>query len=523
LRLTLVWFALICLFSAVSLPASGFAQQAFKRHITVEGSSTLLAQYPSNIASNYNLIITEYWNSSSLANIKKINSSIQSIFYRDLAGMLTSYDDWSVASQNPTWFVRDTVTNQPLVNATYGWYLMDITNPGFSQHLLQYIKQKLAAYPVFDGVFLDDVAATIKPANFVVAGTTTPGTISPAYLQAYRGAVASFLQQLKAALAAKLVVINSNDYTLYIHYADGIMLEGLIHGSWQAVNYYEDNTSWLADMQTFANLLKLNKMVLVQSGSEGSGTALQNQFLFSFASFLLLCNQNTYFWFQTPTTSTQLLPYPQYTQNLGPALQSPPSSSFAAAVIQRPMSSSMTGWAATHGVTVVQANGGAALQFVSTGPNGAYAEQCIDLTGATTGALNISCSAEGSNVVAGSTSWMTFALHGKFLNASNTLLQAGADLPFDTGTYGWKQYNASYQLPPATRYYCVSTLGFYPSSLGSGLVQNLQINSVVPATQWFESTFLQATVFVNPSNTTATTGIAKQPALAPQTAVIVSN
>jgi len=183
----------------------------------------------------------------------------------------------------------------------------------------------------------------------------------------------------------------------------------------------------------------------------------------------------------------------------------------------------MTGWAATHGVTVVQANGGAALQFVSTGPNGAYAEQCIDLTGATTGALNISCSAEGSNVVAGSTSWMTFALHGKFLNASNTLLQAGADLPFDTGTYGWKQYNASYQLPPATRYYCVSTLGFYPSSLGSGLVQNLQINSVVPATQWFESTFLQATVFVNPSNTTATTGIAKQPALAPQTAVIVSN
>jgi len=523
LSLTLCWFALICLVSAVGLPASGFAQQAFKRHITVYGSSTLLARYPSDIANNYNLIITEYWNSASVANIKTINSAVKSIFYRDLAGMLTSYDDWSAASQNPTWFVTDAVTNKPIVRRTFGWYLMDITNPAFRQHLVQYIQQKLTAYPVFDGVFLDDVWASIAPGNFVIEGTTTPATFNPAYLQAYQGAVTTFLQALKTAIGSKLAVINSEP-TTYVRNVDGVMLEGLFHGSTQAATSYEPAVSWLADMQTFANLLPLNKMILVESGSQGSGAALQNQFLFSFASFLLLCNQNTSFFFETPTWSTQLLPYPQYTQNFGPALASLPASSFAATVVQRPMSSSLTGWAAaTTGITLVQANGAPALQFVSNGPKGAYMSRCIDLSGAATGALSISCSAEGSNVVPGKSSWMTFALLGKFCDANNNILQSGDDLLFGSGAYGWTPHSVSYQLPAGTRYYCVTALGFYPSSLGTGLVQNLQINSVVPATQWFESTFLQATVFVNPSNTTATTGIAKQPALAPQTAVIVSN
>jgi hypothetical protein len=525
LRLTLLWFALICLVLAVGLPVSGFAREAFKRHITVYGSSTLLDQYPRNIADNYDLVITEWWkNRSSVANIKKMNPDIKIIFYRDLNGLYTSYDDWTEASQHPTWFVRDTVTNKPLVRKTFGWYLMDLTNVQYRQHLKQYLLRKLDTYPVFDGVFLDDVEANINPANFVVEGTTIPGTMGADYVQRYRDGIFVFLQELKAALAAKLVVINSDDRTLYIQYVDGIMLEGLFHGSWQPVNYHEDNVSWLADMQSLANLLTLNKMVLVQSGSQGSGTALQNQFLFCFASFLMLCNQNTYFFFDTSTSGTQLLPFPQYTQGLGPALASLPASSFATTVIQRPMSSSMTGWAAGGGSpSVVQVNGRPALQFVSNGANGAYVSRCIDLSGSTTGALNISCSAKGSNVSAGSISWMRFALLGKFYDVNNNLLLAGADLPFDLGTYNWKAYSASYPLPPATRYYCVSALGFYPSSLGTGWVQNLQINSVVSANQWFKRVFQQATVFVDPSNTVASTGFAKQPSLQPDTGYIVSN
>jgi hypothetical protein len=517
-------FVLICLVLAIGMPASGFAQEAFKRHITVYGSSPLLEKYPAEIAKNYNLVITEWWKkTSSVANIKKINPAIKIIFYRDLAGMLTSYDDWGEASKHPAWFVRDTVTNKRFVHRTFGWYLMDITNPEFRRHLVQYVQRKLAAYPVFDGVFFDDTPASPNPDSFVIEGTTTPATFDPAFLQAYKGAVSSFLQGLKAALGTKLVIINGDDYKEYIQHVDGIMLEGLFHGSWQAATYYEDNVRWLADMQTFANLLKSNKMVLVHSGSQGSGTALQQQFLFSFASFLLLSHENSYFSFDTPTSGTQLPLFPQYTQSLGPALESLPPSSFAARVVRRPMSTSMTGWAATSGVGIVQVNGRPALQFVSRGPNGAYMSRCIDLAGSNRGTLTISCSARGSGVLAGSVSWMRFALLGKFYDANNKLLQAGVDLPFDLGTYEWKAYNVSYQVPSGTDRYCVAALGLFASALGTGWVQNLQIDSVVPANQWFKRAFQQATVFVDPSNTAAATGIGKQPTLQPDTGYIVGN
>jgi hypothetical protein len=502
------WFLLSCAVLPIGLPVAGFAEEAFKRHITVYGNSPLLDKYPTDIAKNYNLVITEWWKSSSVGKVKEINPDVEVIFYRDLNGMLTSYDDWAEASKHSAWFVRDAVTNKRLVHKAFGWYLMDITNPEFSRHLSEYLQQKLVAYPVFDGVFLDDVQANIAHGNFVIEGTETPGTFSSVYLQLYRPAVSSFLQGLKAALVVKLVIINSDDHTQYIQYVDGIMLEGFVHGSWQTVDYYKDGVSWLADMQTLANFLKLNKLVLVHSGSQGSGDALQKQFLFCFASFLLLCNQNTYFFFDTPMSSTPLPPFPQYTRSFGPALESLPSSSFAAMVVQRPMSSTMEGWAATSGVTVVQADGSSALQFVSDGPNGAYATRCIDLSASNRGVLSISCSAKGLNVSAGSVSWMRFALDGKFYDASNNLLQAGADLLFDLGTYDWKAYNISYQLPPSTNRYCVSALGFFPSSLGTGWVKDLQINSVVPVSQRFNRAFQQATVFVDLTNTT---GIIGQP------------
>jgi hypothetical protein len=118
---------------------------------------------------------------------------------------------------------------------------------------------------------------------------------------------------------------------------------------------------------------------------------------------------------------------------------------------------------------------------------------------------------------------MRFALLGKFYDANNKLLQAGVDLPFGLGTYGWKAYNVSYQVPPGADHYCVAALGVFPSASGTGWVQNLQINSAVPANQWFKRAFQQATIFANPSNTAATTGVATQPTLQPETGTIVSN
>ena len=72
-------------------------------------------------------------------------------------------------------------------------------------------------------------------------------------------------------------------------------------------------------------------------------------------------------------------------------------------------------------------------------------------------------------MLAGSVSWMRFALLGKFYDANNKLLQAGVDLPFGLGTYGWKAYNVSYQVPPGADHYCVAALGVFPLRIGHGL------------------------------------------------------
>ncbi len=442
-------------------------------------------KYPAGIAKTYDLVITEWWKSASVAKVKRINPAIKVIFYRDLAGIITSYDDFGEASKHPDWFVRDAATNKRLVKEPFGWYLMDITNAGFRRHLIRYLGQKLAAYPMFDGIFLDDVYAKINPESFVVEGAKTPGTVNPAYVQSYSAAVSSFLKDVKAALPGKTIIINCDDAREYIEHVDGVMLEGFIHGSWQAATYYKDTVGWLADMHAFANAVLSDKIVLVHSGSQGNGDALHNQFLFCFASFLLLSNQNTYFFFDIPSTGTQLLPYPEYTRDIGPSLESVPSSMFATTVVKRSLSSSLSGWR-TGGVppVLIYANGGSALQFVSNSQNGSYLERCINLSGAPVGSLNISCSAKASGVVAGSDSWMNFALLGKFYDANNNLLLSGADLHFDPGTYGWRAYSISFQLPPSTDRYCVAALGLFPSASGTGWVQNLQIPMSTGMTGW---------------------------------------
>ena len=94
-------------------------------------------------------------------------------------------------------------------------------------------------------------------------------------MKAYKGAVAAFLQSLKRTPGQELVIINSPPDVIYVQIVDGMMLEGLFHASWVTADSHADIVSWLGDIQTFSDMLKLNKIILVGSGSEGSGDALR--------------------------------------------------------------------------------------------------------------------------------------------------------------------------------------------------------------------------------------------------------
>ena len=503
------------------LPLPALAEGAFKRHITVYGNSPLLERYPREIAENYNLVITEWWKSkASISTLKTINPNVTLLFYRDLNGLFTDYDDWKIVSQHPAWFIKDKATNKRLVHKVFGWYLMDITNAEFRLHLQQYIQNKLSNYPLFDGVFLDDTFANINSANYVVEGGTTPSTFDPNYVQAYRTGVISFLKELKVSLEGKLVIINSDDRSEYIQYADGIMVEGFPHGAWQNSDYYISTVDWLTSMQTLGSLLKTDKLILIHAGSRGAGDKLQKQFIFCFATFLLISNESTYFHFDTPSSQNQLLPYPQYFQNLGNALEFLPPETFAATAIERSLTD-LGGWAIQGDPpSLAQKDGFPALQFVSNGANGSYLSRCFEI--GASNALSISCTAKGNRIRSGNPDWIRFALLGKFYDVNKRLIRGGVDLPFDLGSYDWKAYTITHQVLPGTQYYCVSALGFYPPSTGMGWVRDLKLKYITPAKQLFTRQFEGATVLINPTISAFTDSVSRL-SLTAETAAIIFN
>ena len=159
--------AFIYLFVAAFIPPPGFSQDTFNRYIQITQFSKLWKTSKGDIAKDYDLVITGTEVNASVAAIKKINPNFKAIFYRDFGWYLYLLpDDWRVVLQHPDWFVRDTSTNRPIVHKKYGWYLMDVTNAGFCRHLKEYILQKLASSPAFDGVFLDDTMVTSQSRQF---------------------------------------------------------------------------------------------------------------------------------------------------------------------------------------------------------------------------------------------------------------------------------------------------------------------------------------------------------------------
>lgn len=503
----------ILILPSFSCAANDDPTSVIKRHITIYGSSNLLKTDLESIAKNYHIVITEWWKYEDVAKLKKLNPNIIVLFYRDLNGVLQSYDDWKELAKNPKWFVRDKITDKPLVHKRYGWYLMDLTNPGFRQHLQHYIQKKLEAYTFFDGVFLDDTQAKINPDDFRPEGMTnnTSASFDPQYTSEYRENVSTFLKQLKLDVKNKLIIINSDDKSEFIQHVDGLMYEGFVHGPWQKSDRYSTAVAWQADMQRLSDLNKTNKMILIHSGSEGTGEELNKQFLFCFVSFLLLSNQNTYFYFESSSRRNQLLDFQTYYQDLGKPV-GPPIATFEMSHIRKLPLFGLKDWAtAGDGAIVFSDN---IMQFISQKQKGSYLRRCFDIAGAFF--LKISVSAKGVNVSKGDTFWKGFALIGKFYDANKQLVESGIDLAFNDGTYDWKNYTVIYEVPIGTSYYCVDALGFWPSSIGTAWLRDIGMEIIEPTRLTHERMFEHADARINPFNKTDISLVARTAVIIPK-------
>jgi hypothetical protein len=292
----------------------------FQKHIAVYGSSDLLRKHKKEIAERYNIVITEWWKYREAAEIKKINPKIKILFYRDLIGMRTDYDDWSSSRNHPEWFAIDN-DNKRIRQKTYGWYLMDCRNEGYREHLIDYVETKLRDYPVFDGVFLDDTVNQINETKFSSEGSTQQHTnFSPQFLSSYHDGIDQILEGLKSRLAERLIFINTNtaDYAVHV---DGLMSEGFVHGSWQPNELKPHIHEWMNDIKKLESFIQTKKFVLVHSGTKGGLVEEDGTFLLTFASYLLVHDPKTTFCYEATSERNSLPSFYKYMYDLGEPLE----------------------------------------------------------------------------------------------------------------------------------------------------------------------------------------------------------
>lgn len=323
-QLLVVFLHLIC----VQVGPSWSAEVTdLNRHMYVYGASQLLTDHAETIANTYGMLITEYWKSPEVKRIKAFNPEIKILFYRDLIGMLESYEDFKIVNkQHPEWFVRDEQSGKRIRHEIHGWYLMDITNTGFQEFLISFIKTRIIQYPDFDGVFLDDVTETIRLSHFTVKGFAESEIpqVNPIFLSTYKPSLISFIQKLKANIGTKLIIINTNAGKDVISPSDGFMFEGFAHGSWQEKDYDNPISEWQGQIARMRELVGLGKYILVSSGSLGKLDELDKQYHYALACYYLCAGPKTSFGYTLPQDPEAALHIPNLPEfDLGQPVNGP--------------------------------------------------------------------------------------------------------------------------------------------------------------------------------------------------------
>lgn len=265
-----------------------------KRHITIYGGRPFPVRH---IANNYDLVITEWWRHKEVAELKKIQPDIVVLFYRDLIGAVESYDDFPTIRKSDRYFLKDARTGSRIRNREFNWYLMDMANEGYQNHIVNYLGDKLKEHAVFDGVFLDDVLAYPNPIKLTAQLDGQKATIDADYRARYRKGVVETLGKLKQRIGSKIVVINSNDEDEFVRHADGIMMEGFVIGTWQNMKHSAGGDQWVQHLQRALKYQKMGKFLLLHSGIRADDTEIMPAFLYSLGSAAILANGTTSFSF----------------------------------------------------------------------------------------------------------------------------------------------------------------------------------------------------------------------------------
>jgi hypothetical protein len=283
----------------------------------------------SNIASNYNFLITNFPDMGANPSlVKTYNPNVLIIGYKDLVFTKTEYRDWSTVNAHEDWFIHDNAGNRIKSTVFTTAYLMDTSSAGWRQYWSTYVNNQLASYPAFNGVMADDTWTQLsyvsnwgelKDAS--TGATLTSSNIPSNALSNWNINVQGMLQYVKANLPyGKIIIPNTDEASFgsysYLSVADGAMMEGYMHASFEGVNSHTYVSSGL-----FANSLaylqygaSIGKIMLTEAGCT---TNDDNTVQFSYAGFLLGSGATAYWGWNTGTAYVSVSYQPLMSTNIG--------------------------------------------------------------------------------------------------------------------------------------------------------------------------------------------------------------
>jgi hypothetical protein len=198
--------------------------------------------------------------------------------------MDTYLADWAEVNLHEDWFLHD-VNGNRLINKNYGSYAMDVANSGWRSHYANFVKAKLDAYPMVNGIFADDVLEWEDYQNdmFTVNSSLIPREIQ----QRWHNDMIGMIQYVKSVIGSRLLILNTDDLSGdYLRYADGMQREGFIHASWEGL--YKYNQNYLDYLDDIERMSSTGKYYMAQSGTEFP-TALTDSDLQQAHKVMLYC------------------------------------------------------------------------------------------------------------------------------------------------------------------------------------------------------------------------------------------
>ena len=188
----------------------------------------------------------------------------------------------------PSWFFP-WAGQERVLNCDWGWYLMDVANPGYRAYWQAEVLRQLRANDN-DGVFLDSLSVP----NYLGAGSYQPGlpAVDPAFEAAWARRIEGWLASLRTQPIGQYHLVpnvgywtTTRDTTDYAA-ADGLMVEGFAIEADQSPFAYED---WQLQMDRILAAVARGQAIIGQTYVTGD-----QERLFALGSYLLVKGNRAY-------------------------------------------------------------------------------------------------------------------------------------------------------------------------------------------------------------------------------------